>query len=149
MSRLLRGATFLALIGAIVVGIQYRVLAMGNYLADSCPPGTQECTCLQNLTYGPDWSMSGSCDFSSDPDPIARGEDYCDGVFNACNSECYNNYPAYVASWYESYGDPWDPYYSVETKESCWWGYPVDDYCAAGELASWTCTCTGFNWCIE
>jgi len=148
MSRVIRKVSFVIMMCATFVAAQSRVLAMGSYLNDSCYPGTSECSCHENLTYSSLWSMSGSCDFSSAEDPIARGYDYCNGVFSACNSECDNNYPEYVANWWESYGDPWDPYFELQIRPSCWWGFAIDNGCSSGEFPEWTCTCDGFNWCI-
>jgi len=148
--RLLRNVAFVTMLCAAFAGMQSRVLAtMGDRLNEMCYPSTEHCSCHDNLTYGGEWSMSGSCDFSSEEDPISHGYEYCNAEFSACESECYSSdYREYVASWWGAYGDPWDPFREVQMRPECWYGFPVNNGCGSGEQVSWTCTCGAFNYCL-
>lgn len=147
-SRILRNLAFVVTMGATVVAMQSHVLAMGSSIGEFCYAYYNGYGCPP-CSYGgipPLWNASGTCDFSGQEDPEEVAGWYCYNEGYACASDCEGQYPYFLADYFSWATSESDPCYDVATDPYCWFTW-AGGSCTAGSNSSWTCGCSGWNWC--
>jgi hypothetical protein len=150
----LRHFSFILLLSAAFVATQARVLAMGGHISEFCDNWDSgedyECTdCNDDEGIPPDWNANGSCDFSGIEDEellLQTAAAYCEGFYDACEDECSQDYPAFVADYYESVMNETEPCYQAATSPECFEAW-AQGGCIAGAESTWECSCGVFFVC--
>ena len=110
-----------------------------------------DCTeCSVDTGYPPTFSADGECDFSGIEDEEAlemQAAAYTQDAYDACDEICTDSeYADYIASWYEFFGNPFDPCYDAQVDGECWFTWTHFDG-DAGPYSTWGCECERYNFC--
>jgi hypothetical protein len=144
-----RNGVFVLLMLITAYAFEARLLAvMGGALNQACQNWDEgegwECTsCSLNQGFPPEWEASGNCDFSGvepEEDRLQLAAAYCQDITFAFDDTCENEYPAYLADYYNWSLPSSHPCFSAATNPSCWFTW-ANASCLAGANSTWGGDC--------